>query len=619
MSPAGSRWRRDRRSSISLRIEEPTAAHCGSISISKAAVASSSRASASRSHCPRPRRSPSTSAGYHQRTSSSSSSSTRAVTTSGGTSGTPSISPLNGDRSGSGAARSISRGDRPGAAPCARSARSSSRLPRLRAGRAPSGSPTCASRITAYGRRPPSRHRARCRGTSRDAPSTVARRPAGAASDPRGLFPRYLCGEQTYWTSVGSARGGVTQALLNEEGMLEADRGAFSIEPFLYVGEKLVTWVEGSPTQELEQGFLPIPSSVWRKDGIVLRTTAFATGEVGKAVLYIRYRLENLEAGPRHVRFFAALRPFQVTPPWQAFNDLGGVSAITTLEHATGAVWVNRRKTVIPLTAPSGFGAAAFEQGAVTEYLLSGDLPREGAVSDGFGYASGALRYDLDLPPRSARDVYLATPFGAADPALAPSSRGLDGAEQFDVAVREWSAKLGRIDIRLPATARAFSDTFRTAAAHILINRDGPAFQPGPRRYARSWIRDGATMAAALLRAGCTGEVRDYVRWYARHQAPDGTVPCCVDRNGPDWLAEYDSQGELIYAVMEYFRFTGDRAFLAEMWPAVTRSVERIEALRSQRLTAEFQTPEKRACYGLLPESVSHEGYLAHAVPERWA
>src|SRR5437660_679941 len=73
-----------------------------------------------------------------------------------------------------------------------------------------------------------------------------------AANEPRGLFPRYLCGEQTYWTSVGSARGGVTQALLNEEGMLEVDRGAFSIEPFLYVDDKLVTWADGSPTQDLE-------------------------------------------------------------------------------------------------------------------------------------------------------------------------------------------------------------------------------------------------------------------------------------------------------------------------------------------------------------------------------
>src|SRR5205807_952280 len=302
-----------------------------------------------------------------------------------------------------------------------------------------------------------------------------------AANEPRGLFPRYLCGEQTYWTSVGSARGGVTQALLNEEGMLEVDRGAFSIEPFLYVDDKLVTWADGSPTQDLEQGFLPIPSSVWRKDGIVLGTTAF-------------------------------------------------------------------------------------DQGAVTEYLLSGDVPPDAAVSDRFGYASGALRYDLDLTPSSARDVYLVCPFGAADPAVVTAARGSDGGAQLDVAIREWSAKLGHVGVRLPEAARAFRDTFRTAAAHILVNRDGAAFQPGPRRYARSWIRDGATMAAALLRVGCVAEVRDYIRWYVPHQAPDGTVPCCVDRNGADWLAEYDSQGELIYAVMEYFRFTRDRAFLTDMW-----------------------------------------------------
>jgi hypothetical protein len=54
------------------------------------------------------------------------------------------------------------------------------------------------------------------------------------------------------------------------------------------------------------------------------------------------------------------------------------------------------------------------------------------------------------------------------------------------------------------------------------------------------------------------------------------------------------------------------------MSPAVTRSVERIEALRNERLTAEFQTPEKRAYYGLLPQSVSHEGYLAHPVHAYW-
>jgi hypothetical protein len=439
-----------------------------------------------------------------------------------------------------------------------------------------------------------------------------------AANEPRGSFPRYLRGEQTYWTPVGSVHGGAVPALLNEDGMLEVDRGTFSIEPFLHIGDELVTWADGAPSQELEQGFLPVPSSVWRKDGIIFRTTAFATGEADKGFLYVRYRFENLEPERRQLRFFAALRPFQVTPPWQAYRELGGVSRITTLEYVGGVVSVNRGKVVVPVTAPSGFGGAAFERGGLTDYLRAGDVPPEETVSDGFGCASGALRYDLDLPPGSARDVYLATPFGAVDAALALPLRDVDAEAQLDTAVREWSAKLGRVDIRLPPAARAFTDTFRTATAHILINRDGPALQPGPRRYTRSWIRDGATMAGALLRAGCTEEVRDYVRWYAGYQAADGTVPCCVDRHGPDWLPEYDSQGELIFAVMEFFRFTGDRTFLAEMWPAVTRSVDRIEALRGQRLTAEFQTPEKRACYGLLPESVSHEGYLAHPVHSYW-
>ena len=69
---------------------------------------------------------------------------------------------------------------------------------------------------------------------------------------------------------------------------------------------------------------------------------------------------------------------------------------------------------------------------------------------------------------------------------------------------------------------------------------------------------------------------------------------------------------------MEYFRFTGDRAFLAELWPAVRRAVDYLEALRATRLGPEFETVELRARHGLLPESASHEGYLAHPVHSYW-
>jgi hypothetical protein len=152
----------------------------------------------------------------------------------------------------------------------------------------------------------------------------------------------------------------------------------------------------------------------------------------------------------------------------------------------------------------------------------------------------------------------------------------------------------------------------------VLVNRDGPALQPGPRRYTRSWIRDGAIMAAALLRVGRSAEACEFVRWYVTHQRADGNVPCAVDRSGPDWLAEHDSHGELVFAVRECFRFTRDRAFLAEMWPAVERAVDYLESLRATRLGPEFDAPALRARRGLLPESVSHEGYLAHPVHAYW-
>ena len=72
-------------------------------------------------------------------------------------------------------------------------------------------------------------------------------------------------------------------------------------------------------------------------------------------------------------------------------------------------------------------------------------------------------------------------------------------------------------------------------------------------------------MAAALLRMGLVEEAEAFARWYAGFQAADGNVPCAVDRKGADWLVEHDSHGELIFAVAECFRFTGDRAFVAEM------------------------------------------------------
>ena len=141
-------------------------------------------------------------------------------------------------------------------------------------------------------------------------------------------------------------------------------------------------------------------------------------------------------------------------------------------------------------------------------------------------------------------------PFGELAPGArdAGELRASARALPLEAVARGWEDRLGRVRIRLGGGGDCV-DALRTATAHILVNRDGPALQPGPRRYTRSWIRDGATMAAALLRMGCFAEVRDFLRWYAVHQAADGNVPCAVDRSGPDWLPEHDSHGQLAFTL----------------------------------------------------------------------
>ena len=136
----------------------------------------------------------------------------------------------------------------------------------------------------------------------------------------RGLYPRYLQGEQSYWTVVGVA-GDSEEALLNEDGALEVGKGSFSIEPFLFSAGRLITWADVQPAQSLADSYLPIPSVRWELEHFWFGITAFAVGKAGDTALYARYReqgevfvanyLDLLRAGGSDSPY-ALLRPFGI-------------------------------------------------------------------------------------------------------------------------------------------------------------------------------------------------------------------------------------------------------------------------------------------------------------------
>jgi len=121
-----------------------------------------------------------------------------------------------------------------------------------------------------------------------------------------------------------------------------------------------------------------------------------------------------------------------------------------------------------------------------------------------------------------------------------------------------------------------------------------------------------------MLRMGRADVARDFLEWYAGFQYPNGKIPCCVDSRGADPVPEHDSNGEFIYLAAEYWRHTHDRALTDRLWPNVLRAALYIDSLRQQRRTPEFQAGDKRAFYGILPPSISHEGYSAKPMHSYW-
>lgn len=428
-----------------------------------------------------------------------------------------------------------------------------------------------------------------------------------AAGARRGLYARYFENVQSYWTVVGETKE-EREALINEDGAIEVDRSSFSVEPFVFTNGRLIAWSDAERTQSLAAGYAPIPSVDWHSADVRLTVTAFARANV----IYARYRVANPASERRDFTLFLALRPFQVNPPWQFLNVPGGMAEIHELAYDGESTVRADGRRVVSLTRPAAFGATPFAAGDITESLVRGTLPETPRVRDEFGAASGALRYDLTLEPNAHRDLYIALPAGDGDVAEDPERQLAD-------ATREWIDRLSRFTLELPgAQGEQVARVLKSNVAYVLINQDGGAIQPGSRSYDRSWIRDGSLTSEALLRLGYTEAVRDFVEWFAPYQFPSGKVPCCVDARGADPVPEHDSHGELIFLIAEYYRHTHDREALVRLWPHVQKAVSYIESLTRERMTPEYQTPEKRAFYGMVPESISHEGYSAKPMHSYW-
>ncbi len=441
---------------------------------------------------------------------------------------------------------------------------------------------------------------------------------------PRGYYPRYFCEEKSYWNIIG-VNSDVKEALINEDGMIEIDKERFSIEPMLFIDNKLYTWHEVGKEQSLEDNYLPVPKVLWKAKNFELQVKAFAHGNANESsVLYAIYSLKNPGSTSLKGKLHLLLRPFQVNPNYQWLNIEGGVSKISSIDISDSVVKIDNDKFIYPLTKFNAAGAVRFEQENLISLLTRNEIPNEKNITDQFNLASGVLSYDFELLPGQSKDILLAIPFYENNLGEIKFSNEHSNAllieKLFEETKNYWRKKISQVKFNLPKSADKIINSYRTNLAYILINRDNAGIQPGSRSYERSWIRDGSLTSSALLKNGIVEEVRAFIEWYSKHQYENGKIPCVVDRRGPDPVPEHDSHGEYIFLLKQYFNFTKDTSILNAYNDQIIKTVNYMKSLIDERSTGHFKNGNDsiRAYYGIMPESISHEGYSAKPMHSYW-
>jgi hypothetical protein len=442
-----------------------------------------------------------------------------------------------------------------------------------------------------------------------------------ASHAPEGVYPDVFRRRQTYWALAGGLNPGDPESLLDEWGTFAPTAQGPTLAPLIFSdGQAWSAHQAEALEHRLGGEGAPLPETTWKlPTGLELRIRALARSGTTPATAWVQYELENKSIMVQTGRLCWVVRPVRLPPPWAG----GGLAPIYRIRAANAAdgwqeLWANDQPLfAVPETALP-CGAAAFDNGDVTEYFLRGETPLANSATDAEGLASAAWWLDFKLEPRgTVRRVVAAN----AQPAAAP------GVRRFP-----WPAA----EAGLERVADDFHDEWVDAA--LAWRNETTRYAPKIARpdaieclHAQvGWLLGGGDLAdegsgkdtdsillrvAALLRAGQTKAARQWIERVATGIQSNGWVPAAFLPDGsasplPGQEGRHASQGQFAFMVMDYFRFTQDAAFLHEQYPALRRALAYLQALRSELEKKEWRLPEEERFLieGLLPQSPARLG-----------
>jgi hypothetical protein len=432
---------------------------------------------------------------------------------------------------------------------------------------------------------------------------------AAAEAAPPGLYPRTLLGRQVYWTAAGT--GG---AALGEDGAFSGEPGRPALWPLVAAAGRVRTpSSDPSPAYRLGgRSAGPLPEIRWDAgDGLSVRQRAMPRHDASGAWQLVE--IENASDAPRQGWLCFVLHPAALPPgPLVPVNSVsfagpGGPAAPRTLFVDGEPLY-----SFLAENAALAVGAAAFDDDGDVVRYLDGPAPRWPPAPSAYcplGLAGAVCGLDFNLPPGARARMAVWTglpPGGTGGGAPFPPFEA-----DWDEACWDWMNLTRGLDPRIDRMDAM--DALRAQAGWLLVPTPPAESEP---------LSTLALRVAALLRAGAADAARAWVRAVAATIGEDGCPPSALLAGRSDPAADPapagEAEGQFAFMLGETFRYTGDTAFLAELYPTLRRVLQRLALLRGDERRREsaasgFFARTRRAIPSALPLGTAagpHEGLL---------
>lgn len=281
-----------------------------------------------------------------------------------------------------------------------------------------------------------------------------------------------------------------------------------------------------------------------------------------------RLRLTNTGERVVDVQLFLALR---------SLGPAGGPIDDLCVGEDDCSFW--RARLRVPLLGvdrrPTAIGCGV---GDPSPLALMGEVPAPRQVEDAAGWCFGLMRFEVSLAPGASWQVHFDCPLQTRGPlqAVLPGTASLRPAQyaaRASAVQAEWSRQLGHLEIAVPDPR--FGAAFFAGLHHMLTTMVGDQARIAPLAYPLPWLRDSVYIIRCLDLAGLHATARAATEICTRHDFFGGFGP------------EGDAPGQGIWALVQHYRITRDRAWLERIYPAIRRKCEWL--FRMRRATEPMQ------------------------------